>query len=211
VLIVEVSPGACTARQASTRVSYHRMCGRCTVLSTCPICNRPLKPDLTDRPLYGILRHGDGAVENLRAYSCGPKGHLIVLSENGNGSARSADAQHGNGTNGAESRRILNGWKEIAAYIDRGVRTVQRWESLGLPVRRPKGSDRSAVLAFSDEIDMWLRQAPVRFLAGNSLGTPAPKMPPETKRSGPAITKGSERRSIVHGLSAASEPLPSVS
>ena len=180
------------------------------MLSTCPICNRPLKPDLKGRTLYGIVGDANGPVGPLSAYSCGPKGHIVILSENGNGLSRLADAQHG--SNGAEGRRmILNGWKEIAAYIDRGVRTVQRWESLGLPVRRPKGSDRSAVLAFSDEIDMWLRQAPVRFLAGNSPGTAAPKMPPETKRSGPPITKGSERRSIVHGLSAASEPLPSVS
>jgi hypothetical protein len=31
----------------------------------------------------------------------------------------------------------LNGWKEIAAYLGRSVRTVQRWEKdFGLPVRR---------------------------------------------------------------------------
>ena len=52
---------------------------------------------------------------------------------------------------------ILNGWKEIANYLGRGVRTVQRWEQFGLPVRRPKGSDRSAVLALSEELDVWIK------------------------------------------------------
>ena len=58
---------------------------------------------------------------------------------------------------------ILNSWKEIANYLGRGVRTVQRWErDLGLPVHRPKGKDRSAVLAFPEELDKWLQQTPVR-------------------------------------------------
>jgi hypothetical protein len=51
---------------------------------------------------------------------------------------------------------ILNGWKEIAQHVGRGVRTVQRWENEGLPVRRPVGRPRTAVLAFSDEVDGWL-------------------------------------------------------
>jgi hypothetical protein len=58
---------------------------------------------------------------------------------------------------------VLNSWKEIAAYLNRGVRTVQRWErDLGLPVRRPRGHDRSAVIAIPEELDQWLRQAPER-------------------------------------------------
>ena len=52
---------------------------------------------------------------------------------------------------------ILNSWKEIARYLGRGVRTVQRWErDLGLPVRRPHGRDRSTVLALAEELDHWL-------------------------------------------------------
>ncbi len=58
---------------------------------------------------------------------------------------------------------ILNSWKEIASYLGRGVRTVQRWErDLGLPVHRPKGRDRSAVLAFPEELQKWLQDTPVR-------------------------------------------------
>jgi len=34
---------------------------------------------------------------------------------------------------------------------------------LGLPVRRPSGAPRSAVLAFSHEIDQWLAKSPARF------------------------------------------------
>lgn len=53
---------------------------------------------------------------------------------------------------------VLNSWKEIAHYLGRGVRTVQRWErDLGLPVRRPRGRSRSAVIAIPSELDQWLR------------------------------------------------------
>lgn len=67
---------------------------------------------------------------------------------------------------------VLNSWKEIASYVGRGVRTVQRWESdLGMPVRRPRAKSRSAVVAMSDEIDKWLRSAPT----GDEIVHPAPK------------------------------------
>ena len=69
-------------------------------------------------------------------------------------------------------RRILNSWKEIATYIGRGVRTVQRWETqLGLPVHRPAGKDHSAVLAFSSELDEWLNRRPLRSSAAEALST----------------------------------------
>ena len=52
----------------------------------------------------------------------------------------------------------LQSWKEIAAYVKRGVRTVQRWErDGGLPVRRPRPGDRSPVFAFPEELDACLR------------------------------------------------------
>jgi len=51
----------------------------------------------------------------------------------------------------------LDSWKEIALYLDRGVRTVQRWErDLGLPVHRIGKGDRGSVFAFRHEIDRWL-------------------------------------------------------
>jgi hypothetical protein len=51
----------------------------------------------------------------------------------------------------------LNGWKEIAAYLGRSVRTVQRWEKeFGLPVRRFGLSKPESVFAMPREIDDWL-------------------------------------------------------
>lgn len=51
---------------------------------------------------------------------------------------------------------VLNGWKEIASHLQRGVRTVQRWELLGMPVIRITKTVRSPVIAHSEEIDRWL-------------------------------------------------------
>jgi len=52
----------------------------------------------------------------------------------------------------------LQSWKEIACYMKRGVRTVQRWESTSsLPVRRHGAGNRSPVFAFPSEIDHWMR------------------------------------------------------
>jgi|1185.fasta_scaffold197781_1 CheY-like chemotaxis protein len=59
--------------------------------------------------------------------------------------------------------RKLNSWKEIAAYMGRSVRSVQRMEvSLGLPVRRIAGHPRSSVMAFSEELDEWLKSFPAQ-------------------------------------------------
>jgi hypothetical protein len=56
------------------------------------------------------------------------------------------------------SPQCLHTWKEIAGYLDCGVRTVQRWEEqLALPVRRADGKNRSHVLAMRSEIDEWLK------------------------------------------------------
>lgn len=57
----------------------------------------------------------------------------------------------------------LSSWKEIAAYLNCGVRTVQRWErDLHLPVRRPRGRIRSRVIALCAELDEWMARAPLR-------------------------------------------------
>jgi len=53
--------------------------------------------------------------------------------------------------------RMLNGWKEISSHIERGARTAQRWEvRFGMPVHRPANNPRTAVVAFADELDVWL-------------------------------------------------------
>jgi hypothetical protein len=54
-------------------------------------------------------------------------------------------------------QRILNGWKEISSHLERGARTAQRWETqFGMPVHRPASKRRTAVVAFTDELDAWL-------------------------------------------------------
>jgi hypothetical protein len=60
--------------------------------------------------------------------------------------------------------RILSGWKQIANYMQAGVRTVQRWEQVfGLPVHRPKAGARGAVIAFAEELESWGQMRPVRL------------------------------------------------
>ena len=50
----------------------------------------------------------------------------------------------------------LDSWKEIAAYLRRGPRTVQRWEQeLGLPVHRLSHGQRGQVFAYKPELDAW--------------------------------------------------------
>ena len=52
----------------------------------------------------------------------------------------------------------LDSWKEIAAYLRRGVRTVRRWEhEEGLPVHRHVHRVLGSVYAFKSEIDGWQR------------------------------------------------------
>lgn len=57
---------------------------------------------------------------------------------------------------GHQNPSILTSWKEIAAHLGKGVRTVQRWEyEFGLPVRRPS-DNRHIVHASCEELKVWL-------------------------------------------------------
>ena len=59
--------------------------------------------------------------------------------------------------------QFLSGWKEIANYLGKGVRTVQRYErELGLPVRRPAGKPTGSVVATKVELDAWVAASPIR-------------------------------------------------
>jgi TolB-like protein/Tfp pilus assembly protein PilF len=50
----------------------------------------------------------------------------------------------------------LDSWKEIAAYLNRDVTTVQRWERReGMPVHRHLHDKRGSVYALSSELDAW--------------------------------------------------------
>lgn len=55
--------------------------------------------------------------------------------------------------------KLLTSWKEIAAFLGKGVRTVQRWETtLGLPIIRPEGALRNVVLARCEDLEAWVQK-----------------------------------------------------
>jgi len=61
---------------------------------------------------------------------------------------------------------VLDSWKHIAAYLERDVRTVMRWErARALPVHRLPGGTRAAVYALKSELEAWR--------ASTSSGEPA--------------------------------------
>src|SRR5213594_1616804 len=50
----------------------------------------------------------------------------------------------------------LESWKDIAAYLKRDVKTVQRWERReGMPVHRHLHDRIGSVYAFGSELDTW--------------------------------------------------------
>jgi transcriptional regulator with XRE-family HTH domain len=53
---------------------------------------------------------------------------------------------------------VLTSWKEVARYMGKGVRTVQRWErDFNLPVRRPSGAkNKRAILVLAADLDAWI-------------------------------------------------------
>ena len=56
----------------------------------------------------------------------------------------------------ADAGDRLESWKEIASYLKREVRTVQRWEKTeGLPVRREQRDKLATVFAYKSELDAW--------------------------------------------------------
>lgn len=61
-----------------------------------------------------------------------------------------------NSTVQASNDDRLDSWKEIAAFLDRDVRTVQRWEKqAGLPIHRHSASHLRTAYAFRSELEAW--------------------------------------------------------
>ncbi len=66
----------------------------------------------------------------------------------------------------------LDSWKEIAAYLGRGIRTVQRWErEEGLPVHRLAHEKRGSIYARREELAAWWESRRLT-LAGPSAPEP---------------------------------------
>src|SRR5512138_541847 len=73
----------------------------------------------------------------------------------------------------------LDSWKEIAAFLDRGIRTVQRWErEEGLPVHRLAHDKRGSVYARRDELAAWWESRRVTL-----AGQPSDEGPAEARSS----------------------------
>jgi len=87
----------------------------------------------------------------------------------------------------------LDSWKEIAAYLHRDLRTLQRWEkTANLPIRRLNKPGMRAVFAYTADLDEWLRQqspAPADPSPGDQPIATAPAPPPAlpARRGSPRV------------------------
>ena len=78
---------------------------------------------------------------------------------------------------------MLNSWKEIASFLNRGVRTVQRWErDLQLPVHRIGKGKRSPVYASAPELKFWVATSGVNHTQ-QGLTLERKLLPPTGKRN----------------------------
>jgi len=75
----------------------------------------------------------------------------------------------------------LDSWKEIAAYLNRDLRTLQRWEkTANLPIHRLNKPGMRAVFAYTADLDEWLRQQspkPTDASPDDRSVTPVPPTP----------------------------------
>ncbi len=75
------------------------------------------------------------------------------------------------------SEARLGSWKEIAVYLSRDVRTVQRWERRErMPIHRHVHDKRGSVYALTSELDAWWqsRQPRLESESGAHAGLPLP-------------------------------------
>lgn len=84
----------------------------------------------------------------------------------------------------AASDDRLDSWKEIAAYVSRGVRTVRRWErEEGLPVHRHVHRVLGSVYAYKSEIDAWRQSGPRRPRSRSPAAGPGTDLGPGPLKS----------------------------
>ena len=85
------------------------------------------------------------------------------------------DSMNEDATNHTEtsSERPLQGWKEVAAYLDRDESTARRWErEVDLPIRRHRADRRSSVYAYPSEIEAWRAARPTQSEAETPVPVP---------------------------------------
>jgi len=86
----------------------------------------------------------------------------------------------------------LDSWKEIAAYLNRDVTTVQRWEKReDMPVHRHLHDRSGSVYAFRSELEVWARGRHPRPAQENGADAhPAnPPLPPSRSTIWPPLTR----------------------
>jgi len=86
----------------------------------------------------------------------------------------------------------LDSWKEIAAYLNRDVTTVQRWEKReGMPVHRHLHGTMGSVYASRVELDAWARSRNPRpaLEDGNHVPSPNPAAPPPRAAISTSLTR----------------------
>jgi Tol biopolymer transport system component len=98
----------------------------------------------------------------------------------------------------------LDSWKEIAAYLNRDITTVQRWEKReGMPVHRHLHDRIGSVYAFRADLDVWVRSRNLQTAPpdnendnGNKVSAPDPLAAPQR----PAIANSLTRWRFVLAL-----------
>jgi Tol biopolymer transport system component len=98
------------------------------------------------------------------------------------------EASPGTSTTARPPGDRLDSWKEIAAYLNRDVTTVQRWEKReGMPVHRHLHNRMGSVYAFPAELDAWARGRNLRAAPENANDTPSADPPALTPPSAAPI------------------------
>jgi Tol biopolymer transport system component len=98
----------------------------------------------------------------------------------------------------------LDSWKEIAAYLKRDVKTVQRWEKReAMPVHRHVHDKIGSVYASRAELDAWARGRNLRAAENNGTSNTSsvdPPAPPPISPISPSTSRA--RRKLVLLLAA---------
>ncbi len=95
-----------------------------------------------------------------------------------------------------QSEDRLDSWKEIAAYLNRDVTTVQRWEKReGMPVHRHVHDKMGSVYASRAELDAWGRSR--KLLVAQENGDHAAALNPHEPPAGQVPRRGPNRRIVA--------------
>jgi excisionase family DNA binding protein len=92
---------------------------------------------------------------------------------------------------------VLTSWKEVAAYLGKGVRTVQRWEKHdGLPVRRIAGT--SKILVKREDLEQCLTSQPQQSGGPQPQGPISPELRANIEQAKKLRDANAELRGKIH-------------